>query len=326
MQNVRERYLFFASQETRDKCPIYADLGLRIADDPDLIEVISSFPKDKRQPNLILASLRKLYGNVPSFEEARTTILEQPNDLKRIAFSSSTQTNEPCRCATLLPLLCCLPQPLALLEIGASAGLCLIPDRYSYAFDGTVLRGDSSRQEVVFPCEVRGHVPVPDALPRVAWRAGLDTNPLDVADPEQREWLELLVWPSEHDRLARLRAAMDLSLGEDIRLQRGDLHTADLDRMCARAPKDATLVVYHSAVLSYTLDQESRDAFARRIGDLTDHWISNESPMLFSDFGGDLVNERPNSEFLMALNGRPIAWTDPHGASITWMEGSADFL
>ncbi len=39
--------------------------------------------------------------------------------------SKRTQTNEPGRCAVLLPLLAALPQPLALLEVGASAGLCL---------------------------------------------------------------------------------------------------------------------------------------------------------------------------------------------------------
>lgn len=320
-KQARERFLFFSRKETRDRCPVYEDLGLRIAEDPDLIDVISSFPGNKRQPNLLLASLRRLLGHVPSFEEARAIMLGQPDDLLRIVLSRSTQTNEPGRCATLLPLLCCFPQPLALLEIGASAGLCLVPDRYSYAFNGTVLRGSSSRQEVVMHCKTYGHVPVPDALPAVAWRAGLDTNPLDVADPEQRAWLELLVWPSEHARLARLRAAMDIASEEEIHLEEGNLHTDDLDRLCARAPKDATLVVFHSAVLSYALDQAQRDAFARRVGDLTDHWVSNESPMLFSDFGSEMADERPGSDFLMALNGSPIAWADPHGAHVTWVDG-----
>ncbi|MBV9417272.1 MAG: DUF2332 family protein [Solirubrobacterales bacterium] len=48
----------------------------------------------------------------------------------------STRTNEPARCATLLPLLATLPQPLALLEVGAAAGLCLLPDRWAYDYDG----------------------------------------------------------------------------------------------------------------------------------------------------------------------------------------------
>ncbi len=48
----------------------------------------------------------------------------------------STQTNEPARCATVLPVLAQLPQPLALLEVGAAAGLCLLPEYYAYDYGG----------------------------------------------------------------------------------------------------------------------------------------------------------------------------------------------
>ena len=319
-EKVKDHYRFFAEKEVRGRCQIYEDIGMRIAEDPDLIEMIATFPKNKRQPNLILASLRKFLGHVPTFEEVRMTILDKPKDLMQIIFSHSTQTNEPGRCATLLPLLCRLPQPLALLEIGPSAGLCLIPDRYNYAIDNTLLFGNRSNPDFILHCDIHGPVPVPKALPQITWRAGLDRNPLDVHDPEQREWLETLVWPSEHNRLSRLRAAMDLATTEELWIEKGDLHTKDLDRLCGQAPKDATLVVFHSAVLSYTLDKASRDVFARRIGNLADFWLSNESPTLFSNFGNDLVPERPKGDFLMALNGRPMAWADPHGASLTWIE------
>lgn len=124
-----KRYLFFAEKEVRGRCSIYEELALAIASDEDLISLIATFPRDKRQPNLILASLRKLLGRVPDFAEARRLMLDHPDRLTRIVFTHSTQTNEPGRCATLLPLLSQLPQPLALLEIGAAAGLCLIPDR-----------------------------------------------------------------------------------------------------------------------------------------------------------------------------------------------------
>ena len=48
----------------------------------------------------------------------------------------SLQTNEPLRCAALLPALSGIDGPIALLEVGASAGLCLYPDRYSYRYGG----------------------------------------------------------------------------------------------------------------------------------------------------------------------------------------------
>ena len=102
-----------------------------------------------------------------------------------------TQTNEPTRCALMLPLLAALPQPLALLEVGASAGLCLLPDRYGYDYDGAPAR----RRAAGAALPPSGEVPLPDALPEIVWRAGLDLNPIDVTTRGQMRWLELLIWP-----------------------------------------------------------------------------------------------------------------------------------
>ena len=104
----------------------------------------------------------------------------------------ATQTNEAGRCAVLLPVLAALPQPLALLEVGASAGLCLYPDRYAYRYGDQVLGAG----EPVLDCAATGVAP-PPARPEVVWRAGLDLNPLDVTDPADVAWLDALIWP-EH--------------------------------------------------------------------------------------------------------------------------------
>ena len=92
----------------------------------------------------------------------------------------STQTNEPARCATLLPVLARLPQPLALIEVGASAGLCLMADRYGYDYGkGSLVRPSVNQPDPpVFSCVVNATTPVPTAPPRVTWRAGLDSIPL----------------------------------------------------------------------------------------------------------------------------------------------------
>ena len=327
-ETVKKRYLFFAEKELRGRCPIYENLTLQIASDPDLISLISTFPKNKRQPNLTLASLRKLLGHVPSFQDARAVMLDDPDRLTEIIFSHRTQTNEPGRCATLLPLLCHLPQPLALLEIGASAGLCLIPDRYNFRYGDMRLTGAPAHPDFELACAIGDGIAPPAELPEIVWRAGLDTNPLNIHDTEQMAWLETLVWPSETERLRRLQAAIALASEEELQIETGDLHTSDLEKMIAKAPKGATLVVFHSAVLAYTLDTRQRDAFADRILTLTDYWVSNESPALFGAFGSDLIKERPGSDFLLALNGEPVAWTDPHGASIVAFgnEGNAHIM
>src|SRR6516225_6441030 len=151
------------------------------------------------------------------------------------------------RCCRFLPV---CPQPLALIEVGASAGLCLLPDFYGYDYGGQLLYPPGAvRPQPVFPCTVDAKTPIPAAMPQIGWRAGLDLNPLDVSDPEQAAWLRTLVWPAQTDRLARLSAAMQIVAANKPRLVAGDLRH-DLAILAADAPKGATLVIFHTAVLA----------------------------------------------------------------------------
>src|SRR6202041_2593254 len=90
----------------------------------------------------------------------------------------ATQTNEAGRCAILLPVLAALPQPLALLDVGTSAGLYLYPDKYSYRYGGHRIGAGGPLLD-----GAATGIPLPAGLPEVVWRAGLDLNPLDVTDP-----------------------------------------------------------------------------------------------------------------------------------------------
>jgi hypothetical protein len=160
-----------------------------------------------------------------------------------------TQTNEPARCATLLPALAQLPPPLALIEVGASAGLTLLTDRYSYDYARHRITGRDPLAPTL-RCQPGGPVPLPDRVPEIAWRAGLDLNPLDVTSDDDVRWLSCLVWPGEGDRAQRLAGAIASARRHPPVVHRGDLLT-DLPALAAQAPADATLVVYHSAVLAY---------------------------------------------------------------------------
>jgi hypothetical protein len=108
-----------------------------------------------------------------------------------------------------LPALAGLPGPLTLIEVGASAGLTLLFDRYSYDYDGARLSG-SDPDAPMLRCSRLGHVPapIPERMPEIAWRAGLDLNPLDVTSEEDVLWLSCLVWPGEGNRRERLDAAV----------------------------------------------------------------------------------------------------------------------
>lgn len=221
----------------------------------------------------------------------------------------TTQTNEAGRCAVLLPVLAALPQPLALLEVGASAGLCLYPDRYAYRYGDAVLGAGGPLLE----CAATGIAP-PDRLPEVVWRAGIDLNPLDVTDPADVAWLDALIWPEHTHRRARLRAAAAIAAADPPLLVRGDL-VDDLPALATRAPAGATLVVFHTSVL-YQVPEPRRQAFAATVRTLPGRWLANDVPL--PPVSSVPAPPDDASYNMLALDGRPLAWTRSHGQSMTW--------
>jgi hypothetical protein len=152
----------------------------------------------------------------------------------------------------------------------------------------------------------------------VVWRAGLDLFPLQADRDDHRRWLASLVWPEQIDRSERLDQALDLVAADPPRLDAGDLLT-DLPRLLADAPPDATLVVFHSAVLAY-LGQEQRSRFTDVMHALKStravHWVSNEAPGVI---GGADIDPRPHGRFILAHDTVPVAVTGPHGHSLAWL-------
>jgi hypothetical protein len=128
---IASRYTRFAAEEAHQRSPLCETLSHGVAGDLSVIDFLSTLPSEKRQPNLLLAAVRHLFGTPPDWVTFRETILTHSDALRAVMLTHVTQTNEPARCATLLPVLASLPQPLALIEVGASAGLCLLPDLYA---------------------------------------------------------------------------------------------------------------------------------------------------------------------------------------------------
>ena len=231
-------------------------------------------------------------------------------DVAAEMLARATQTNEVGRCALLLPVLAELPQPLALLEIGASAGLDLFPDRYSYQYSGVRL----GTGEPVLDCTLTGHEP-PAKLPEVVWRAGLDLHPRDITDPADRRWLESLIWPEHDHRRERLRAAARVAAADPPLLRTGDL-VDDLPALAEQAPKEATLVVFHTSVL-YQVPEPRRRTFVDLVRNLPGHWISVENPTVIEY--ADVPAPPDETLFnILALDGRPLAWCRPHGQGMVW--------
>jgi hypothetical protein len=317
---IATRFQRFAEREADGSSPLYAALARGAAAYSFALAFLAALPHDKQQPNLLLAALRHVAGTPSDWPQARRALEAQADAIRAVMLARRTQTNEPARCATLLPVLARLKPPLALLEVGASAGLCLVPDRYGYTYgDHHIAPPSPSSEAPVFQARANAATPLPAALPRVAWRAGLDLSPLDLHDPEQCAWLETLVWPEHTGRLRHLRAAMRIARADPPPVHRGDLLTG-LPTIARQAPGDATLVVFHTAVLAYIADPGARDRFADTVCGLNAVWISNEAPGVFPAIAARLRRRGPPGAFLLAVDGVPVAWTQPHGAWIDWLE------
>ena len=160
---IRARYLDFAEHEAKGVSPLYEELARAVAGSEALLRFVSFLPRAKQQPNLVFAAVRRLYGTPRDPRHFSRLVADHAEPIRRLVLARSTQTNEPGRCATLLPALARLPQPLALLEVGASAGLCLLPDRYAYDYGGIRVepRDPGAQRPPLFPCLVNAATPLP---------------------------------------------------------------------------------------------------------------------------------------------------------------------
>ncbi len=304
---IARDYRGFAEAAVSGHSPLYATLSLAAAEDDLVLDLLESLPADRRQPMLLLGAIAFLSGAPSGPEELRARIRDDGDRIRETMLARFTQTNEPARCAALLTALGDIEGPVGLVEVGSSAGLCLYPDRYSYEFDGRPL---GPRSTVHLSCTTTGPVPVPDRLPDVVARVGIDRNPLDPSDPDDRAWLRALIWPGPNaaPRLDRLDAA-----AEPATVLTGDLIDL-LPAALERLPADCTPVVFHTAVLVY-LERARREEFAGLVSSLGVRWIAQESggvvPGTPRDLGGP--------DFVLSRNGEALAVTAPHGGRIDWL-------
>ena len=148
--------------------------------------------------------------------------------------------------------------PLHLLETGASAGLNLCWDRFAYRLGP--YRWHGIDPVLTLDVDWRGAAPALDAPILVAGRHACDRRPVDLADPEARLRLQGYVWPDQVDRLAALRAGIEVAIRLGFKVDKSDALAWTADRLALR-PSQAATVIYHSAVLQY-FDREERRRFA----------------------------------------------------------------
>jgi len=234
---------------------------------------------------------------------------------------TAPQTNEVGRSAALIcgfleiAKRCALP--LQLFEIGASAGLNLIADRYRYRF-GDVQWGDPRALLTLEP-EWQGPPPPVSADLRVAERRGCDLAPLDVTVAGERERLCSYVWADQHDRLLRLEMAMQTALHDPPLLDR--MEAADwVEQQITESPSERgrVRVLFHSVVWRYfpSATQRRIEKHMERCGS----HAGTDTPLAWLRL--ELVDKAPGAALTLRLwpTGEElvIAYAQPHGSFIVF--------
>jgi len=312
---VVDRYRRFARDEAPGRSPLYARWAERVAADATLAGVIARIVETHRQPPLVFAVMRLLGAPEGEVDAWAAWVVAHADALVSECDRRSVQTNEPLRCAALLPALSLIDGPIALLEVGASAGLCLFPDRYSYRYrrdaDLVALDPVDGPSPVVLECDLEGDPLL--RMPEIVWRAGIDLHPLDAGVPEDRAWLTGLVWPGEEGRRERIVGALDIAASDPPRLVAGD-GAAALPALAAEAPRGATLVVTTPGVLAHVPWSRRAEVIvaARRAG----RWITLDAPGLHD--GWTSTPAVRSNGFAFALDGEVLGSADPLGAWVAW--------
>ena len=173
--------------------------------------------------------------------------------LHQILPTARLQTNEPTRCANLLPAFEMIFQhgerkPLALVEIGASAGLNLNWDQYGYHYGQTFVGNADSPVQIHCAMKDEQIPPLPQTMPLIASRQGIDIAPLDVSNEDHVRWLRACIWPEEMYRYRLLDAAIAFARQNPPTVHSGDAR-ALLPEILEAIPPDQTVCLWHSYVL-----------------------------------------------------------------------------
>ena len=287
---LAERFRVFAREECSGESglnvvsPTYELLSLVIADNPRLLAIARECMVGQPIPNLFFAAVKRMLydregdgltrhyaliatGKPPSdrlSDSFARFCCERESEIVELVRTRRVQTNEIRRCSYLMPAFGVVSidsggMPLGLIDVGASAGLNLLWDSYKYRYSGNLTFGPDE-SEVVIDCELRNGMPdIPGELPEVAFRRGVDLNPVDLSDDEEYLWMKALVWPDHPDRADLLRAARSIWLSNPPQVERGDALEV-LPRILDEVPQDVALCVFHC----HTLNQfpaNSRVAF-----------------------------------------------------------------
>jgi hypothetical protein len=239
--------------------------------------------------------------------------------LRRFMAEQGVQTNEVQRSWVLAPLFLRVAQrtgagALHLIELGPSAGLNLVWDRYRHRYES----GKWGPRDAPLELAGREAGSVPAELlalaPEVRGRVGIDRAPVDATTDDGARLLRSWVWADQTARLERMERAIEALRRDPPELVRGDFVEL-LPEVLEAAPADALTVVFQTAALGYV--EEERRALVREALDEA----GRERPLAFVSAGNPRSGDRVWGLRIVYWPGGPrefVGHADYHGAWLDW--------
>jgi hypothetical protein len=312
--------------------PVYGHLAGRLAEDPRPARAILGDEASWDLGLRLFGAVHhlELTGAAPDalsgeWDDFAAALRAHEAELARFVREQGVQTNETQRCVVLVPafltVVVASGLPLDLIELGPSAGLNLIFDRYGYRYaEGTF--GDPDGR-LRFDAVERGRVPraLLETPIEVHSRVGIDLSPIDVTDPDDVVLLKSFIWPGLEERVARLDAAIETFLETPNRptLIQGD-YVELLPGLLADRAEDRLTVVYQTASTGYLTPE--RYAELKRSLELA---AADGRPLaLVSSRRHDETEAETEDGFELAIRVWPgaerfAALVDFHGNWIDWL-------
>jgi hypothetical protein len=363
LERIRRRFREFGTEYAA--LPLYSAVSLHVADDPATARILLDAQPGQARPVLWLAALHDLVLRSPDLPAARwyasvvgrdrlpegdpwpdvrETVLAHADELRQMVGTRTTQTNEVNRVVYLAAGLAAAAsamswardRSLALVELGASAGLLLGIDRY--AITATSVRGETTVGDAASPVRCRGEDRSPEGtslatLPPIVGRAGVDRSPVSLDDEGAVRWLLACLWPDVPGRVERFEAARALLRQNAPRVVEGDMVDdvgAGIETALGQAPDVGHVVVYSSWALTY-VERSRRVELADRLASLAAglpvlSWLTAEPPGCVPGLPGLTgAAEGPTVLGLRRWSGgaeeppRVVGVAHPHGAWVeTW--------
>ena len=327
----------FAKNECKGSSRLYEYLALEIAKDDELLELCQNCRRGQPVPNLLFGAVHYLLlkGAVHKLKEFYPSLVIKPQHYKesfryfkdfclinkdeviKILQTKLVQTNEVRRCAYLYPVFSYIyektKKPFALIEIGTSAGLQLLWDKYSYSYNTDEVVGNiGSALNITSELKSDTTPFLQSTSPPVTTRIGIDLNPVDLNDEEEYLWLKSLIWTEHKDRRIMFEKAAKYIKEYPVHLVKRE-GVGLLSEIVDSVPLENTVCIYHTHVANQ-MSKETRKSLlniVESIGKYRDvfHIYNNiQDKYLHLDYYLNGVEYK-----------QTIAETDGHGRWFKWL-------